>query len=131
MIIDVHFHPTNHIDPAWRHGGIPFNGERLIKMMDGPYWVNGKPRRIDWGVIQPPPGATVMQNGMRDGVKGSGDYMAYCTELVHRYPDRLIGNFNYNPRFRRGRGHCRIRISCQGTWIQDDETAFQYACVSS
>lgn len=99
MIIDVHFHPTNHVDPAWRHGGTPFNGERLIKMMDGPYWIMGKPRRIDVGVIQPPPGATVWSNGMRGGREGVRDYMAYCTELIQRYPDRLIGNFTYNPRF--------------------------------
>lgn len=99
MIIDVHFHPTNHVDPAWRHGGTPFTGERLIKMMDGPYWVNGKPRRIDWGVIQPPPGGTNWNNGMPGGREGVRQYMSYCTELVHRYPDRLIGNFTYNPRF--------------------------------
>jgi predicted TIM-barrel fold metal-dependent hydrolase len=99
MIIDVHMHPTNWVDPAWRHGGTPFTGERMLKMMDGPYLVNGKERRIDWSVIQPPPGATVMQKGMRSGREGVRDYMAYCTELVQRYPDRFIGNFTYNPRF--------------------------------
>lgn len=99
MIIDVHFHPTDHIDEAWRHGGEPFTGERLIKMMDGPYWIKGKPRRIDWGVIQPPPGNTVWSKGLSTGREGIREYMAYCTELVERYPDRLIGNFTYNPRF--------------------------------
>jgi uncharacterized protein len=99
MIIDVHFHPTNEVDPAWRHGGRPFDGERLIQMMDGPYWVLGRPRRIDYGVIQPPPGGTVWRNGMAGGREGIRQYMAYCTELLQRYPDRLIGNFNYNPRF--------------------------------
>ena len=59
-------------------------------MMDGPYWIMGKPRRIDVGVIQPPPGATVWSNGMRGGREGIRDYMAYCTELIQRYPDRLI-----------------------------------------
>lgn len=99
MIIDVHMHPTNWVDPAWRHGGSPFTGERMLKMMDGPYLVKGKERRIDWGVIQPPPGATVMQKGMLPGREGIRNYMAYCTELVQRYPDRFIGNFTYNPRF--------------------------------
>lgn len=99
MIIDVHFHPTDHIDAAWRHGGEPFTGERLIKLMDGPYIINGKERRIDYGVIQPPPGNTVWRDGMRGGREGIRDYMAYCTELIQRYPDRLIGNFTYNPRF--------------------------------
>lgn len=99
MIIDVHMHPTDHVDPAWRHGGTPFNGERMLKMMDGPYLVNGKERRIDWAVIQPPPGATVWQNGMAGGREGVRNYMAYCTHLVQTYPDRFIGNFTYNPRF--------------------------------
>ena len=25
--------------------------------------------------------------------------MAYVAELTQKYPDRFIGNFNYNPRF--------------------------------
>jgi predicted TIM-barrel fold metal-dependent hydrolase len=99
MIIDVHFHPTDRVDPAWRHGGKPFTGERMLKMMDGPYLVNGKERRIDVGVIQPPPGATVWSNGMRGGREGIRDYMAYCAHLVQTYPDRFLGNFVYNPRF--------------------------------
>ncbi|HEY7280262.1 MAG TPA: amidohydrolase family protein [Actinomycetota bacterium] len=99
MIIDTHMHPTNVVDKAWRHGGEPFTGERMLAMMDGPYWVNGKPRRIDYGCIQPPPGNTVWQDGMRTGREGIRDYMAYVAELVQRYPDRFIGNFTYNPRF--------------------------------
>ncbi|MCS6843173.1 MAG: amidohydrolase family protein [Caldilineales bacterium] len=99
MIIDVHMHPTDRIDAAWRHGGRPFTGERMLKMMDGPYMVNGKPRRIDKAVIQPPPGNTVWTDGMRTGREGIRDYMAYCTKLVQEYPDRFIGNFTFNPRF--------------------------------
>jgi predicted TIM-barrel fold metal-dependent hydrolase len=99
VIIDVHFHPTDYIDAAWRHGGEPFTGERVLKLMDGPYVVNGKARRIDKGVIQPPPGNTVWLDGMRGGREGVRDYMAYCVDLVQRYPDRFIGNFVYNPRF--------------------------------
>lgn len=99
MIIDVHMHPTDHVDAAWRHGGNPFTGERMLKMMDGPYTVNGKPRRVDIGVIQPPPGNTVWSDGMRGGREGVRDYMAYCARLAQQYPDRFIGNFTYNPRF--------------------------------
>jgi predicted TIM-barrel fold metal-dependent hydrolase len=99
MIIDTHMHPTNIVDQAWRHNGEPFTGERMLRMMDGPYWVNGKPRRIDYGCIQPPPGNTVWKDGMRTGREGIRDYMAYVAELVQRYPDRFIGNFTYNPRF--------------------------------
>jgi predicted TIM-barrel fold metal-dependent hydrolase len=68
-------------------------------MMDGPYMINGKPRRIDMGLIQPPPGNTVWREGNRTGREGIRDYMSYITELVTKYPDRFIGNFTYNPRF--------------------------------
>lgn len=47
MIIDISCYPTDLVDLAWRHDGDPFTGERLLEMMDGPYMVNGKPRRID------------------------------------------------------------------------------------
>ena len=47
MIIDTSCYPTNLVDLAWRHDGEPFSGERLIEVMDGPYIINGKPRRIE------------------------------------------------------------------------------------
>ena len=99
MIIDTHLHPTNLVDEAWRHTGTPFNGERMLKMMDGPYMINGKPRRIDMGFIQPPPGNTGYRDGNRMGREGIRDYMAYIAELTPEVPDRFIGNFNYNPRW--------------------------------
>ena len=99
MIIDTHLHPTNVVDEAWRHTGEPFTGERMLEMMDGPYWINGKPRRIDMGFIQPPPGNTAWRDGGRSGREGIRDYMAYVAELTQTYPDRFIGDFNYNPRF--------------------------------
>ena len=52
MIIDISCYPTKLVDLAWRHDGEPFTGERLLKMMDGPYYVNGKPRRIDKAFIE-------------------------------------------------------------------------------
>ncbi len=99
MIIDTHMHPTNYVDKAWRHGGEPFTAERLIKMMDGPFPICGKERRIDYGFVQPPPGNTVWSNGMAGGAEGVRNYMAYIREIVKKYPDRLIGCFTYNPRF--------------------------------
>lgn len=99
MIIDTHLHPTNLVDKAWRHTGEPFTGERLLKMMDGPYIINGKPRRIDMGFIQPPPGNTGYRDGNRRGREGIRDYMSYIAELTQKYPDRFIGNFTYNPRW--------------------------------
>ena len=92
MIIDTHLHPTNLVDEAWRHTGEPFTGERLLKMMDGPYIINGKPRRIDMGFIQPPPGNTGYRDGNRRGREGIRDYMAYIAEQI-------------------GRASCRERVS--------------------
>ncbi|MCS3838416.1 hypothetical protein HNR03_003024 [Pseudomonas sp. JAI111] len=99
MIIDTHLHPTNLVDEAWRHTGEPFTGERMLKLMDGPYMINGKPRRIDMGFIQPPPGNTGYRDGNRRGREGVRDYMSYVAELCVKYPDRFIGNFNFNPRW--------------------------------
>ena len=64
-------------DEAWRHTGEPFTGERMLKLMDGPYMINGKPRRIDMGFIQPPPGNTGYRDTNRRGREGIRDYMAY------------------------------------------------------
>ena len=71
MIIDTHLHPTNLVDEAWRHTGTPFNGERMLELMDGPYMINGKPRRVDMGFIQPPPGNTGFRDGTAPAAKAS------------------------------------------------------------
>ncbi len=101
MIIDLSCYPTQTVDTAWRHDGDPFTGERLLKMMDGPYYVNGKPRRIDKAFIQPPQGNTIYNwtNEHLTGRDGIRAYMAYTVELVQRHPDRFIGCFVYNPRY--------------------------------
>lgn len=99
MIIDIHTHPTNIIDKAWKHGGTPFTAERLLKLMDGPFTISGKTRRVDVSIVQPPPGNTVWINGLGGGAAGIRKYMAYIREMVDKYPDRLIGCFTYNPRF--------------------------------
>ncbi|MDX0906463.1 amidohydrolase family protein [Sinorhizobium medicae] len=101
MIIDISCYPTKLVDLAWRHDGEPFTGERLLKMMDGPYYVNGKPRRIDKAFIQPPQGNTIYTDGYGDltGKAAIRDYMSYTVKLVQKYPDRFIGCFVYNPRY--------------------------------
>ena len=83
MIIDTSCYPTNLVDLAWRHDGEPFSGERLIEVMDGPYIINGKPRRIDTAFIQPPQGNTIYTwtDGERSGRESIDDYMAYTVEL--------------------------------------------------
>jgi uncharacterized protein len=101
MIIDISCYPTKIVDLAWRHDGEPFTGERLLKMMDGPYYVNGKPRRIDKAFIQPPQGNTIYTDGYGDltGKAAIRDYMSYTVKLVQKYPDRFLGCFVYNPRY--------------------------------
>jgi predicted TIM-barrel fold metal-dependent hydrolase len=88
MIIDLSCYPTQVVDTAWRHDGDPFTGERLLKMMDGPYYVNGKPRRIDKAFIQPPQGNTLhhFTNDHLDHREGIRAYMAYTVELVRSTP---------------------------------------------
>src|SRR4051812_49950306 len=98
MIIDTHLHPTNLVDEAWRHTGTPFNGERMLKLMDGPYMINGKPRRIDMGFIMPPPGNTVHRIGGRPGRGGIPAHMADIHQLTHEDPHPLIGHLMLHPR---------------------------------
>ncbi|WP_130906424.1 amidohydrolase family protein [Pseudomonas sp. Sample_16] len=100
MIIDISCYPTDLVDLAWRHDGDPFTGERLLEMMDGPYMVNGKPRRIDKAFIQPPQGNTIYTwtDGDLSGRESIDAYMAYTLKMVQTYPDRFIGCFVYNPR---------------------------------
>ncbi|WP_197457389.1 amidohydrolase family protein [Crenobacter luteus] len=100
MIIDISCYPTDLVDLAWRHDGDPFTGERLLEMMDGPYIINGKPRRIDKAFIQPPQGNTIYTwtDGELSGRESIDAYMAYTLKMVQTYPERFIGCFVYNPR---------------------------------
>ncbi|WP_310323437.1 amidohydrolase family protein [Aminobacter aminovorans] len=101
MIIDLSCYPTDLVDLAWRHDGPPFTGDKLLKMMDGPYYVNGKPRRIDKAFIQPPQGNTIYTHEVMDleGKAAIRQYMAYTEKMVTERPDRFLGCFVYNPRY--------------------------------
>lgn len=101
MIIDLSCYPTDLVDLAWRHDGEPFTGERLLRMMDGPFYVNGKPRRVDKAFIQPPQGNTIYTDGIleSEGKAAIRQYMAYTEKMVTQYPDRFLGCFVYNPRY--------------------------------
>ncbi len=100
MIIDMSCYPTDKVDLAWRHDGPPFTAERLIRMMDGPYIINGKARRIDKAFVQPPQGNTIYTwtDGEMSGRESIDAYMAYTLDAVRRHPERLLGCFVYNPR---------------------------------
>lgn len=101
VIIDLSCYPTDLVDLAWRHDGDPFTGERLLKMMDGPFTINGKPRRIDKAFIQPPQGNTIYTDGVleAEGKAAIRQYMAYTEKMVTEHPDRFLGCFVYNPRY--------------------------------
>jgi hypothetical protein len=101
MIFDTSCYPTQVVDYAWRHDGEPFTGERLLKMLDGPFTVNGKPRRVDKAFIQPPEGNTVHTwlDGDKTGRAAIEHYMRYTVELTQQHPDRFYGCFAYNPRW--------------------------------
>lgn len=55
MIINSHLYPSYFVDSDWKSGGDPVSAERLIELLDGPYPVMGKERRIDYGIVQAPP----------------------------------------------------------------------------
>jgi predicted TIM-barrel fold metal-dependent hydrolase len=96
-IVDAHCHPYNVDDEAW--GIPPFKVDRLLDMLDGPYHLDGEEVSIDQAIVQPMPGTTCWQKGMATGQEAIDNYMAYNREIIAEYPDRLIGNFIYNPRF--------------------------------
>ncbi len=83
---------------GWRQHGTPFTGERMLKLMDGPYMINGKPRRIDMGFIHRRPAIQAIRDGNRMGREGIRDYMAYIAELC-RIPDASSANFNIQSRW--------------------------------
>jgi len=99
MIINSHLYPSYFVDSDWKSGGDPVSAERLIEILDGPYPVLGKSRRIDYGIVQAPPGDTIAPDDYIGGVDGIRKYMAPVVDVVSQAPDRLIGCFTYNPRY--------------------------------
>ena len=142
MIIDTSCYPTNLVDLAWRHDGAPFTGERLLKMMDGPYTVRGKPRRIDKAFIQPPQGNTIYTDGRSPtspAAPAIEAYMAYTVELVRKIPGSLHRLLRLQPALRiaeRRRGDRAARrrstasrwSSCRPTCTPTGPTARSTGC---
>ncbi len=88
MIIDAHVH----ISAATDLGGFrtpPLTGEHLLSLMDGPFLVDGRPRRVDRAVLQP-----------LISVPEGHDPLAhhrYVAAQVGKHPDRFTGCFVANP----------------------------------
>jgi predicted TIM-barrel fold metal-dependent hydrolase len=88
MIFDAHVHVADRTDL----GGFrtsPLTGERLLALMDGPFHVDGRPRRVDRALLQP-----------LINVPEAADPMAhhrYVAEVVAAHPDRFAGCFVASP----------------------------------
>ncbi len=88
MIFDAHVHIAARTDL----GGFrtpPLTGEHLLKLMDGPFHVDGQQRRVDRALLQP-----------LISVPEAGDPLAhhrYVAEQVAAHPDRFVGCFVANP----------------------------------
>jgi predicted TIM-barrel fold metal-dependent hydrolase len=88
MIFDSHVHIAAKTDL----GGFrtpPLTGEHLLKLMDGPLIVDGRPRRVDRALLQP-----------LISVPEAGDPIAhhrYVAEQVAAHPDRFVGCFVASP----------------------------------
>lgn len=90
-IIDTHVHIYEETDQAWISPPLP--AKRLIEYMDEPYLVAGEQRRIDRALVMPTPGATIMPH------TSFREQHELVIQACRRYPDRLVGNFFFNPHF--------------------------------
>ena len=88
MIIDSHVHVANEPDDAGFRAPV-LDADALLRLMDGPFSVMGRQRRIDHAVIQP------MISPTRSG--DPADHHRYIHEQVKLHPDRFTGVFVANP----------------------------------
>ena len=128
MIIDTHLHPTNLVDEAWRHTGEPFTGERMLKLMDGPYMINGKPRRIDMGFTAAP-GNTVIATATAVA-GGRARLHVVHRRTVHEVPGPLHRQLQLQPALGAGKRCGGAGIPYQGIRFQDAQAARQHARLS-
>ncbi|MBI3059576.1 MAG: amidohydrolase [Deltaproteobacteria bacterium] len=89
MLIDGHIHISDKTTGVWNHP--PFTAEELVRLMDGPFPILGAGRRVDRAVVQPHSGETLRAD------QSFGEQHGYVTEVVKKYPDRLVGCFHINP----------------------------------
>jgi predicted TIM-barrel fold metal-dependent hydrolase len=89
MIIDGHVHISSQVTGVWNHP--PFTAEELLCLMDDPFPILGAVRRVDRAVVQPHSGETL------EAGRSFREQHAYVTEVVKKYPDRLVGCMAINP----------------------------------
>ncbi len=88
MIIDGHIHVANEPDDAGFRAPV-LDANALLRLMDGPFPIMGRQRRVDRALIQP------MISPTRSG--DPLDHHRYIHEQVKLHPDRFSGCFVANP----------------------------------
>jgi uncharacterized protein len=88
VIIDGHIHVAKEPDDAGFRAAV-LDGEALLGLMDGPFSIMGRARRVDRALIQP------MISPTRSG--DPLDHHRYIHEQIRSHPDRLVGCFVANP----------------------------------
>ena len=88
MIVDGHIHISDRPTGGWNHP--PFTAEQLLELMNGPFVVNGRPRKVDCAVVQPHPAETTSNPDILEQHR-------YITKVTMQYPERLVGCMTYNP----------------------------------
>lgn len=94
MIIDGHVHIASEPDDAGFRAPV-LDADALLRLMDGPFPIMGKQRRVDRALTQP------MISPTRSG--DPVDHHRYVREQVRLHPDRFIGCFVANPLLETGR----------------------------
>lgn len=90
MIVDGHVHISDRSTGVWKHP--PFTAEELIRLMNGPFLVNGQERRVAMAVVQPHTAETILNSDFFEQHR-------YITKAISDYPDRLVGCMVINPHF--------------------------------
>jgi len=100
MIIDGHVHPSIYVDDGWARTPAPI--EKIIEEMNGPFVIDGQEHRVDKALCQPAAWETIyhVENHSYSFV----DQHSYVLECIKKFPDRVIGCMNLNPRFGLERG---------------------------
>jgi predicted TIM-barrel fold metal-dependent hydrolase len=88
VIIDGHIHVAKEPDDAGFRAAV-LDGEALLGLMDGPFLIMGRPRRVDRALIQP------MISPTRSG--DPLEHHRYIHEQIRSHPDRFVGCFVANP----------------------------------
>jgi len=88
VIIDGHIHVAKEPDDAGFRAAV-LDGEALLGLMDGPFSIMGRPRRVDRALIQPMISPTKSGDPL--------EHHRYIHEQIRLHPDRFVGCFVANP----------------------------------